>query len=281
MQEVTQTGQSRSRIMRSARVLKAFFEHKLKLKLELLTEPPPEPLIEGIQFDLTINRWGIWGLKASRPIPEKQQSEICATFHGLLLAMSKLEDKRHDLMRLQEKFEASLDFTADNVIPLRRSRLYRLTEPHEDMQKRWILRLDCLIESPVASEIHKMALELHSQSQRYAFLEYHELQPEVRVDIAQLLQLGAISLFVPSILNLSLQEQAVLRRLIEMDSVQRPLLMVGANLPFAELRADASIDLEFLILLARAYIKLTRPFAEYKERGLIHYFLDSLAQNPT
>jgi hypothetical protein len=35
------------------------------------------------------------------------------------------------------------------------------------------------------------------------------------------------------------------------------------------------------MLLSRAYIKLTRPFAEYKEQGLIHYFLDSLSENPT
>ena len=33
--------------------------------------------------------------------------------------------------------------------------------------------------------------------------------------------------------------------------------------------------------LSRAYIKLTRPFREYKDQGLIHYFLDSLSQNPT
>ena len=75
---------ARARLMRSARVLKAYFEHKLKLSLELLTEAPSDPVEDGLQFDLQINHWGIWGLRSSKPLPEKTQSEISAMFHGLL-----------------------------------------------------------------------------------------------------------------------------------------------------------------------------------------------------
>jgi hypothetical protein len=281
MTKQTDSEPTRQRLLRSARVLKVYFERKLQVSLELLTEAPEEPVIDGIQFDLQISRWGIWGLRASGPLPEKTQTEISATFHGLLGAMDSLEDRRYQLARLQEHFESTMEELPSNVIPLRprptmHSRAY--SRVHD---KRWILRLDCLIESQQISEIHKMALELHSHSQRYAFVEYCDLSPTCRGSLTELLQLGAISLFVPSILDLSANEQEVLRQLVKLDTLNRPLLMVGANLPYSELRGEAAINLDFLLLLSRAYIKLTRPFAEYKDKGLIHYFLDSLAQSPT
>jgi hypothetical protein len=126
-----------------------------------------------------------------------------------------------------------------------------------------------------------MAMELHSQSRRYAFVEYRDLDKSTRASLPDLLAMGAISIFVPSILDLTLAEQSVLRELMEVESVQRPLLMVGSTLPFSELRGESGVNMDFLNQLSRAYIKLTKPFTEYKEQGLIHYFLDSLSESPT
>ncbi len=281
MIENTQTERARSRILRSARVLKAYFEHKLKQNLELLTEAPNEPLIDGVQFDLTVSGWGIWGLRASRPLDEGVQTEISTTFHGLLGAMDHLENKSFDLFRLQEKFEESLEEPPANVLAFRRP-LAQTGRPWiapTSLKRRWVLRLDCLIQSQSVSDIHKMALELHTQSQRCAFVEYHSLDAASRLDVEQLMQLGAINLFVPNVLDISLREQEILRVLLEQETSRRPLLMVGATLPLPDLRGEPAIHLEFLLLLSRAYIKLSRPFAEYRDKGLIHYFLDSLAQD--
>jgi len=88
-------------------------------------------------------------------------------------------------------------------------------------------------------------------------------------------------LLVPDILQLGFLEQEILRSVLERDTAQRPLLMVGALHSYADLRDNPKIDRDFLTSLARAYIKLTRPFSEYKDQGLIHYFLDSLSQSPT
>jgi hypothetical protein len=266
--------------MRTAGVLKAYFEHKLNLQLELLTAPPSAP-IEGMQFDLQISRLGLWGLRASRPLDEKSQNEIAASFHGLFCALDGTEDRRRELISIEDRITASVNELPSNVIPLRRAGSAQ-TRPFRSVgDKRWQLRLDCLIESQNVSEIHKMAFEMHSQSARYAFLEFHDLERGCRLNLSELLRLGTVSLFVPSILDLSLAEQHVLRQLMQHRTLERPLLMVGAQMAYSELRGEAAIDLEFLVLLSRAYIKLTRPFKEYKDQGLIHYFLDSISQNPT
>ncbi len=268
----------RSRLLKSARVLRAFFENKLKMELELLTEAPEGPLAAGMQFDTRISSLGVWGLRSSAPLAEKQQSEISAMFHGVLGAIGNLEDRRRELVFIQERLASVTEELPSNVIPMRRSISPKAGPFSAVRDKRWLLRLDCLIESPETSEIHKMAFELHSQSQRYAFVEYKDLDRSCRLNLSEILQLGAVSIFIPSILELNGDEQRVLRQLVQTDSGDRPLLMVGANVPYSDLRSEPAIDLEFLVLLSRAYIKLTRPFREYKEQGLIHYFLDSLSQ---
>lgn len=277
MLENFETEAPRGRLLRSARVLRAYFEHRLNLKLELLTEAPTGPLDAGMQFDTRISQLGVWGLRSNAPIAEKQQSEISATFHGVLGALDNLEDRRRELVFIQERLTLVPDELPSNVIPLRRSLAPKAGPFSSVRDKRWHLRLDCLIESSDTSEIHKMAFELHSQSERYAFVEYKDLDRNCRLNLSEMQELGVVSIFIPSILDLTGEEQRVLRELMQTDSSHRPLLMVGANVPYSDLRAEPTIDLEFLVLLSRAYIKLTRPFREYKEQGLIHFFLDSLS----
>ena len=277
--DITPSG---NRLIRSARVLKAYFEHKLKLKLELLTEAPAETLIDGMQFDLQIGGWGIWGLRSSGPLPEKTQSEISAAFHGLLGGLDVMEKRAHDLSVLEAKYRTALEDLPSNVIPLRRpAPAPRPRVFYSARDRRWILKQDCLIESKSADDIQKMALELHSHSQRVAFVHYNDLEQNVRLNLSELINVGEVTLFVPNIVELKKPEQEVLRKMIETDPDERPLVIAGANMNYSELRTEPAIDLQFLLLLSRAYIKLTRPFSEYKEQGLIHYFLDSLAQNPS
>src|ERR1019366_5368727 len=132
----TENGAAASRVMRSARVLKAYFEHKLNLSLELLTEAPSEPLAEGVQFDLQIGSWGIWGLRSSGPLSDKTQSDISASFHGLLGAMDSMEKRQHDLILLEDKYRAATADLPSNVIPLRRPRPLKSTNFSAGRDKR-------------------------------------------------------------------------------------------------------------------------------------------------
>ncbi len=281
MSKTTSEKASTSRLLRSAGVLRAYFEHKLAMSFELLTEEPSDILNSGMQFGLELSGSGIWGLRSSEELSEDIQLEISATFQNLLGAMARTENRVHDLIRFEKKIECNLEELPSNVIPLHRSSLPKRRLFSVVQDKRWHLRSDCLIESPLESEIHKMALELHSHSQRYAFVEYASLNRHARLNLSELLQVGEVTIYVPSILSLSHDEQQVLSELLKVDTGDRPLLMVGANVPYAALQGELTIHLEFLALISRSYIKLTRPFSDYKDQGLIHYFLDSLSQNPT
>lgn len=242
------TREQQSRLLRSAEELKAYFEEKMK----------------------------------DAPLNAERAASVREALEGLLGTSRELEESREALKRLEQRVAAIQEEIPSNVIPMRRPAQIRHAAAFSRVNdKRWLLRLDCLIESKHVSEIHKMAMELHSQSRRYAFLEYRDLDRNVRQSVAGLLSMGAITIFVTSILDLCASEQAVLRELMQVESLQRPLLMVGSTLPYSELRGEVGVDMEFLNQLSRAYIKLTKPFSEYKAQGLIHYFLDSLSESPT
>lgn len=268
-----------SRLLKSAHALKAFFEQKLKTPLEFLGEAPASPTASDLELGAALSAHGIWGLRAPQALGDQERAEIHEMFQTILGSLQQLKSKNEDLARMEQRLNENFEELPSNVIPFRRSSLNQnlLSTP----RKRWMLRLDCLIEAVSVAEVLKMAVELHAQSSRYAFIEYCELDARTRLTPSDLLGMGAITLFIPDLLDLSQYEQQVLRHIVEQDTLNRPLLMVGSTLPFSQLRLDPRVDAEFLSLLSRAYIKLTRPFAEYKNQGLIQYFLDSLSQNPS
>lgn len=268
-----------SRLLRAARALKAFFEKKLKTKLEFLTEPPAESFDGDMDLAWVLSQAGIWGIRPKGQISESDRAEVTESFNTILGSIDRMKGHCEDLARLEGRLESVTDEVPSNVIPLRRTRSVsgNLLRP----RKRWTLKLDCLIEGVNDEEIHKMASELHDQSSRYAFVNYQELDASMRLVPSDLLELGAITLFVPSLLEVTRAEQQVLKYIASLDTEERPLLMVGSVQSYSELLGETKIDSELLTYLVRAYIKLTRPFNEYKEQGLIQYFLDSLSENPS
>jgi hypothetical protein len=203
---------------------------------------------------------------------------LAEAVEALKKSVDDMKVEYETLVRLEAKLAQIQEDLPSNVIPLQRTKSSALSSVPE---KRWTLRLDCLIEGAFVSEIHKLALELHGQSHRYVFMEYRDLSQEARENVDELLSLGGISLFVPNILDLDPRAQSVLLELTSHNTLHRPLLMVGSTLPYADLRGEAGVNPDLLALLSRAYIKLTRPVSEYKQQGLINYFLDSLSSSPT
>jgi len=245
MKDNTTPGQGR--LLRTAQELKSYFEQKLK----------------------------------SAPMKKEQEASVREALEGLISTAGDLETSRDHSERLEQQMAVIQEELPSNVISIRRRQEVKASVYSAVNDKRWILRLDCLIESRYISEIHKMAMELHSHSRRYAFVEFRDLDNDARCSLPDLLALGAISLFVPDILALTAREQETLCQLMDVESLQRPLLMVGSLLPFSALRGEPGVNMDFLGKLSRAYIKLSKPFAEYKEQGLIHYFLDSLSESPS
>lgn len=267
--------QGTERMLKSARALKVYFENKLKMSLELLIEAPKAHHDGDVAFNSSMHAIGLWGLRAPRPLDKDQTSEVLEMFHAILGALQSLEQQREELKTLQTHLENSYAHLPSNVIPFRR----RAEPLYTSAAKRWTIRRDCLIEASSLSEIHKMAMEMHSHSQRYAFLEFRDLDAKQRQWLPDLLGLGALTLFIPDLSHLTMAEQTVLHELTVLESPNRPLVMVGTLAPFAELRTIPGVHLDFLNSVSRVYIKLTKDFQEYKEQGLIHYFLDSLSED--
>jgi len=262
------------RLLKSARALKSYFEQKWNTHIELLAQKPQDPSIQDIALSPYINNEGLWGVRVGRPLAEADMSEMKEMFNAILSGLERLRQRRSDLIQIQTQLEDIANFKhAANVIPMRRTS----RPPRQTPTRRWPLRLDCLIESPYISEVYKMAHELHANSDRIAFVEYRD----VVLSTSGLAELGAITLFIPSLHALSLAEQSLLVDCLRKPIQNRPLFMVGSMIPYSELRVHPEINGELLAILARAYIKLTKPFADYKDQRLIHYFLDSLSAHPT
>jgi hypothetical protein len=240
------------------------------------------PSAADIPFSRPASEYGIWGLRSTKELNPEQRLEITDMCASILGGLENLERKRNALEDMQMKMERLLEGeSVSNVIAFQRRSPTLKSSLSLANDKRYSLRLDCLIEGKSVDEIHRMATELHSQSQRRIFLDYRELSELHRTSLTHLLSLGPIHLFIPTVHDLSPLEQEMLRHMTREDSLTRPLVMAGTILGYADLLSCKGIDAELVSHLARAYIKLTRPFSEYKQQGLIHYFLDTLSSSPT
>lgn len=274
--------QAHRRLLASARILKAYYESKLKMNLELLTEAPVPPLDGDVTFSESVTDYGIWGLRPSKPITREIQNEIATMCESILTGLENMEAKREALSKMQMHMERALNGELpSNVISMRRKTLSEVPRPKRSTVSGYVLRSDCLIEAADSEEIHRMAIEIHAHSNRSAFVHFNSLDARQRQSISQLLSLGTITLYVANVLELVPLEQEMFRHLLRENILERPLLMVGTQIPYSELNAQTKMDEALLTQLGRSYIKLTKPFSEYKEQGLIHYFLDSLSSDPT
>jgi len=272
----------------AAVTLKALLERKFKLSLDFLrsesnSSKDSQESENEIRLASELSQHGIFGLRSDSVLTFEQRLEIKDAFNKVLGGLADLHTQRHDLDLANSIFDRAQEEQPSNVIPFRRSRTGLSTGSVSKNPSRsgWVLKQDCLIEAAHVSEIHKMALEIHGLASRYAFIDFRDLEPDTRQSARTLAALGEINIFIPELVELPLAEQKALTELIHMNTLDRPLLMVGTTVAYSDLRSDARVHLELLNLLSRVYIKLTRPFSEYKDEGLIHYFLDSLSESPT
>lgn len=264
-------------ILDSVKSLQRFFLRHMNAQLEAVwNTSPKDDSLEYITLN-GVSGIGLNGLKCNRQLSREERSEISETFEVILGGLIHLQERVHDLRRLEAHHVLHLTEEAQNVVPLQKPQNHRGSgQTPRPKDNSWVLKLDCLIESPSHSEIAKMARELHDHSQRMAFVEFRDLEDKFRTYPSEFSGLGMITVFVPDIFSLTRQQQFCLSQVIRQDVAHRPLLMVGTHMPYSLLKSDEHIQQDFLQLISRAYLKLTKTVAHYKSEGLLHYFLDSL-----
>ncbi len=270
------------RVLRSSISLKTYFECQWAVSLDLLTEAPPlsGALRFAVPFSGRLQKHGLWGVEASRELIPAETNELQLTFDTIIGGVFELKTRFESGVEIEAALDRLREDTPPNILPFRR-RLKTSAGFDRITDKRWIFRSDCLIESNDPAEIRKMAFELHSHSNRYAFLNFDDINLADRTRVTSLMALGAVTLFISDVSELPENIQTALLILCTQPAIDRPLIMAGTGLTYADLR-----DLEFLNptliqQLSQVYIKLTRPVSSYRDEGLIHYFLDSLSESPS
>lgn len=268
------------RLEKSIGSLKTYFECRWAVQLEpLLSEP--ELISETIlELPEPVREIGTWGYRMSRIPTPTERDELFTTFDAIIGGLLDLR-RRYDIsLHKQLQLERIQDELPSNLVPFRR-RLKTTSGFERITDKRWVFRSDCLIESQDIHEIRKMAFELHSHSSRYAFLNFEDINASDRTHVSSLMNLREVTLFVGDISEISKSEQTALLVIGSQPTEDRPLIMAGTNLPYGDLRDLEFVNMELTEILARVYIKLTRPVSSYRNEGLIHYFLDSLSESPS
>ena len=245
------------RLTRSAEALLAFYGRKLQTTLELLRAPPKVVAAEHVVFGRELQEHGLWGLRADRGLTAAERGDAAATFGTILSSLNRADDAE-TAQREEDALRAPHAPAPANVISMvdaRRRRDFPRGQLIGPAAPRTLKR-DCLIEASDSREIHKLAFEIHARGTRRIFLPFRDLDEATRLCFTQLLNLGPVTLFVPDLAALSLEEQRTLATLVDFHWEQRPLLKVGTRRPLAELRAHPGVDPALLKSLARAHIQL-------------------------
>ena len=268
-------------VLASVEALRKFFLRQFNTQLSpVWKDSEGEDSLDYVEFEGTLAQVGLTGVRSNRALSEQERVEIANTFQSIIGGILSMRERLAVLRQIESHQAQQLaqNVPQSNVVPLRRPQNSRNNSGHIFFPKdnRWILKLDCLIESPSHTEIAKMARELHDHSHRLAFVEFRDLDSSARTNSFGFTGLGSVTVFVPDIFQLTHEEQVCLTEAIRQDASQRPLIMVGTHMPFALLKLESEIQSEFLQLISRAYLKLIKPVEHYKKEGLFHYFLDSL-----
>lgn len=232
------------------------------------------------------------------PVFSDHQMVGCARIHGLedrplssqlsefvelyLDSAVALTDQIELLDMIETQLRTSeVNREAANVIPLRRSSLTETIKIPATKALRRRSRvgfaLPCLLEGLSHLDLKHLALELHELSGRYAFIYLEEL---TWTSTADLKGIGPVTLFVPEIATLTLQQQIALTEYLRSrPNVDEAHVVMCTLKPYAELRASGKVLAELLELVSVCYLKMDRPFREYRREGLLEFFFGSLIRD--
>ncbi|MGE0764644.1 MAG: hypothetical protein AB7N80_15315 [Bdellovibrionales bacterium] len=191
-----------------------------------------------------------------------------------------------DQLELLDQIEHQLNRNAveagggGNVIPLRRP----LVDPQDPIVTPRLRRrarigfaLPCLLEGPSQDDLKRLALELHELSGRYAFVYLSDLNWNKASDLKGL---GPVTLYVPDITTLTLDQQIALTEYLRLHpSVEQAQIVAGTLHPYSDLRQSGALTMDLLHFLSVCYLKMDRPFCEYRREGIIEFFFGSLIRD--
>ena len=130
-----------------------------------------------------------------------------------------------------------------------------------------------MIECKNEEDLYKMALEVHSQSRRFAFLNIEDLSSEAFKNVETLRKLGPITVFVSDLTQLTLEQQnCIVDHYTHMTDLDVPHFVCGTQMPLAQLISEHKVLPGLVKVLAVGHLAMTRPFNFYKSRNILEFF---------
>lgn len=173
-------------------------------------------------------------------------------------------------------FENHMESQAsNNIVQLNRFQKNLFPLPENDVTSAF--NFPFLIESRSSDDIHMMAVEIHSRTNRYAMLPFEDLSPSVFTHADGLQSLGHISIFVRDVSALTyLQQEQIVKYYQSKRNKECPQIIAGSLMPLGLLKNSCKIAKELLPLLMIGYLCMSKSFEEYKRENVLDFFYDSL-----
>lgn len=186
------------------------------------------------------------------------------------------------LQALEDKIRQSE--LGNKVVTLNQYRRLR-----EDQQKPRLLQaqdtalqfnLPCLIEGQSHFDIHKMALEIHERSGRYAFLSATIVDPSVYKNVEAFNGLGPCTLFIPDLSEWNAERNQDLYSLLcQRPRAGSPQFITGSVVSKESLIREHGIARELIDKLSLIHLRMTESFESYVERGVMNFLFHSFTHH--
>lgn len=217
---------------------------------------------------------GEYSLSGDENLSLVDRQRLTQLIHLVLEATEKSREQLTLLTKIEDVLDRIQPSTGDssNILSLEDARRKKLdiTNPPYVYQTGRNFRAPCLIESLLFRDIHKLALEIHDNSNSIVFLQVHDVNFDFN-------NLHRVTLFIPDICALNSEQQLRLFKLMSGPDIKNgPHIIGGTTLPYAELRNVDHLNKDFLHKLSAIYIRMTKPFEEYRRLDVLPYIFDSL-----
>lgn len=119
----------------------------------------------------------------------------------------------------------------------------------------------------------RAANQIHEMTHRWAFVPFRDIRSQI-MDVYDLRQMGAMTLFVPDILQLEVNDLRILKEFIMQDkSSDDPLLILGSSSSLDDLRKNLIVDADLHRELSEVHVEIDRVPLSY---GTLKEVLDLL-----
>jgi hypothetical protein len=165
-----------------------------------------------------------------------------AELFSLVLEAGLQQDERRERLQMIEERLHLMD-EKSNVIPLRPARFGKVVELVDSTQLNApsptpLTSLPLLIQTAESFPLNRVAIEIHGQSNRWAFVSIDDLPEDVFASREGIEALGSMTIFIKDIAALTAaQQQGLSEYLLTEPASEKPQVIAGANVPAEHLRA--------------------------------------------